>query len=184
MTGGIAKSNGGGVRHNRSFLEPMTPDGPHACRDVTTQHPGKPQPAGVFVLVEFSMNTALLNCLAIGAAGSVGALARYGVARLFAPWISGQSFPWATLVINVTGSAFLGWFLTIITKRSPGPATDTLKLAIATGFVGAYTTFSTYMFESNDLLAKGSTLQAMGYLFGSLALGLIGVRLGIIVARL
>jgi fluoride exporter len=72
----------------------------------------------------------------------------------------------------------------VMTKRAPGPQTETLRLAIATGFVGAYTTFSTYMFESNDLLAKGSSYQAIAYLFGSLALGLIGVRLGVMIGRI
>jgi CrcB protein len=134
--------------------------------------------------VERIMNTPVVNCLAIGGAGFVGALTRYGIVRLFAPWVSGQSFPWATMVINVSGSAFLGWFLTVITKRAPGPNTETLKLAIATGFVGAYTTFSTYMFETNDLISKGSTYQAFGYLIGSLILGLIGVRFGVIIGRI
>ena len=130
------------------------------------------------------MNTALINCLAIGGAGFVGALTRYGVGLVLGKWSSFLSFPVGTLVINVTGSAFLGWFLTVMTKQRPGPQTETLRLAIATGFVGAYTTFSTYMFESNDLLAKGSNYQAIAYLFGSLALGLIGVRLGVMIGRI
>ena len=53
---------------------------------------------------------------------------------------------------------FSGWFLTVTQSRLP--IFDTLKLAIGTGFVGAYTTFSTYMYESNDLLRKGSELAA------------------------
>ena len=132
------------------------------------------------------MNTSLLNCLAIGAAGFVGALARYGVVRLFGHWrwISATSFPWATLVINVTGSAFLGWFYTFMARRISGPAADTVKLAIATGFVGAYTTFSTYMFETDSLVAKGATYQAAAYLFGCLVLGLIGVRFGVIIGKI
>lgn len=132
------------------------------------------------------MNASLINCLAIGGAGFVGALARYGVVRLFGgwKWIGGMSFPWATLVINVTGSAFLGWFYTFMARRMSGPAADTLKLAIATGFVGAYTTFSTYMFETDSLVAKGALYQAMGYLFGSVVLGLIGVRLGVVIGKM
>lgn len=130
------------------------------------------------------MNSALINCVAIGAAGFVGALTRYGVSLLFGRWSSFLSFPVGTLVINVTGSFFLGWFLTFMAKRAPALHAETLRLAIATGFVGAYTTFSTYMFESDDLLAKGSTYQAVGYLFGSLALGLIGVRLGVVIGRM
>ena len=131
------------------------------------------------------MNNSLVNCLAIGGAGFLGALTRYGVVRLFSrlPWLGGMNFPWATLVINVTGSTFLGWFYTYMGKHMSGPNSMTIRLAVATGFVGAYTTFSTYMFESNNLLSEGSQLQAIAYLFGSLALGLIGVRLGIVIGN-
>jgi len=124
----------------------------------------------------------IINCLAIGGAGFVGALARYGVSILFGRWQS--TFPMGTFVINVTGSAFLGWFLTVMGARAIGPHSETLRLAIATGFVGAYTTFSTYMYESNKLASDGALLEAFTYLFGSLAVGLIGVRLGIYLARL
>ncbi|HEX4792759.1 MAG TPA: fluoride efflux transporter CrcB [Humisphaera sp.] len=126
----------------------------------------------------------LINCLAIGTAGFFGALTRYGVWILFRRWLPNTSFPIGTFVINVTGSAFLGWFLTVIGTRAIGPHSETLRLAIATGFLGAYTTFSTYMYESNNLASDGALLEALSYLFGSLALGLIGVRLGIYLARL
>jgi len=124
----------------------------------------------------------LINCLAIGGAGFVGALARYGVILIFGRWPT--TFPVGTFVINVTGSAFLGWFLTIMGSRAIGPHSETLRLAIATGFVGAYTTFSTYMWESSKLASDGALLEMFTYLFGSLAVGLIGVRLGIYLARL
>lgn len=132
------------------------------------------------------MNASLVNCLAIGGAGFVGALVRYGVVRLFGTWrwANATAFPWATLVINVTGSAFLGWFYTFMARRMSGPTADTLRLAIATGFVGAYTTFSTYMFETDSLMAKGALYQAIGYFFGSLVLGLIGVRLGVVIGKI
>ena len=56
---------------------------------------------------------------------------------------------------------------------------DNLRLAIGVGFVGAYTTFSTHMYESNDLLRKGSELMATANLLGSLIVGLLAVKLGI-----
>jgi CrcB protein len=130
------------------------------------------------------MNPSLLNCLAIGTAGFIGALSRYGIVLLSGRWVRAGGFPWATLVINVTGSAFLGWFYAFMEKRMTGPHAVTLRLAIATGFVGAYTTFSTYMFETDGLISKGSYIQATGYLFGSLVFGLLGVRTGIIIARM
>ena len=90
------------------------------------------------------MKVLLLRCLAVGAAG---------FCRGDCPLSSGDSvpaisppFPVGTLVINLTGSLFLGWFLTYAGSRN---LSDMVKLSIGVGFVGAYTTFSTYMYESN-----------------------------------
>lgn len=126
------------------------------------------------------MMKVLIQCLAVGGAGFAGALARWGVGTLFGRLLTAE-FPVGTFVVNISGSFFLGWFFTFIEARSPG--SDTLKLAIGTGFVGAYTTFSTYMYESTDLIRKGAVLEALVNLLGSLLAGLLAVRLGIILAR-
>ncbi len=89
-------------------------------------------------------------------------------------------FPLGTFIINITGSMFLGWFLTYITRHT---VSDTTRLAIGVGFVGAYTTFSTYMWESNKLLEEGAGYLAMLNIIGSLVVGLLAVRLGIMMAR-
>ena len=118
----------------------------------------------------------LTQYLAIGAAGSVGAMLRFFVStscgRLF-----GAAFPIGTFVINITGSLFLGWFLTVISERVI--VSDTLRLAVAVGFVGAYTTFSTFAYESNSLLEDGSGIKAIFNMLGSLLVGLLAVRMGI-----
>lgn len=118
----------------------------------------------------------LIQCLAVGAGGSLGAVARFLVAtacgRMF-----GTSFPVGTLVVNVAGSFVLGWFLAVIQERLT--VSDTLRLAVAVGFVGAFTTFSTFAYETSSLLEDGSELKAMLNLLGSLILGLVAVRLGI-----
>lgn len=124
------------------------------------------------------MKVLLLRCLAVGAAGFVGAVARFLVAILFGRFTG--RFPVGTLVINITGSLFLGWFLTYAGSRN---LSDMVKLSIGVGFVGAYTTFSTYMYDSNKLLEDGSGIKAMVNLIGSLVLGLLAVRLGILLAR-
>ncbi|HZL38066.1 MAG TPA: CrcB family protein [Tepidisphaeraceae bacterium] len=126
----------------------------------------------------------IINCLAVGGGGFVGALSRYGVSLLVGRGPAGISFPIATLIINVTGSTFLGWFYTFMSKRPNTEYTIALTLAIATGFVGAYTTFSTYMFETNALFSARANVQALTYLFGSLALGLVGVKLGVMLGSL
>jgi CrcB protein len=125
------------------------------------------------------MKVALMQYLAIGVAGAFGAMTRYFVASLCSRWF-GNEFPWGTLVINTTGSLFLGWFFTIVQDHIP--VSDMFRLAIAVGFVGAYTTFSTFAFESNSLIAHGSAIKAVLNMGGSLLLGLIAVRLGIVLA--
>jgi CrcB protein len=116
----------------------------------------------------------------IGLAGSLGAILRYVVANVSGR-IFGTGFPVGTFIINITGSLFLGWFMTIIRDRMI--VSDTVRLAVAVGFVGAYTTFSTFVYESNTLLEDGAGIKAMVNLLGSLAVGLIAVRLGIALAR-
>src|SRR4051794_40312989 len=115
----------------------------------------------------------LMQCGAVGGAGAAGAIVRFLVA-LACLQIFKTDFPVATLLINITGSMFLGWFLTVTQERFS--LTETTRLAIASGFVGAYTTFSTFMYESDRLLHRGQELKAWGYLFGSLLLGMIAVR--------
>lgn len=117
----------------------------------------------------------LVQYLAVAGGGAVGAVLRYVVNTLCAPWSS--TFPVGTLVINISGSLFLGWFATVARGRMM--VSQTTYLALAVGFVGAYTTFSTFMAESNSLLRDGSGIKAILNLFGSLLLGLFAVRAGI-----
>jgi CrcB protein len=120
-----------------------------------------------------------MQCLAVAAGGSLGVVARFLVstscARLF-----GTGFPVGTLVINVSGSLFLGWFVTVIQERYT--ISDTARLAVAVGFLGAYTTFSTFSYESNSLLEQGAGMKATFNMLGSLLFGLIAVRVGILLA--
>jgi CrcB protein len=124
------------------------------------------------------MKIMLVRCLAIGMAGFAGALVRYFMNLLFGRL--NIVFPLGTMIINLTGSFFLGWFATWAVGRN---VSDVTRLAIGTGFVGAYTTFSTYMFESNRLLEEKAYYEGIVNLFGSLFLGMLAVRLGVWMAR-
>jgi fluoride exporter len=124
------------------------------------------------------MKEMFFRCAAIGVAGSVGSIARYVVASLFGRL--NVRFPFGTLVINLSGSLFLGWFLSHIATRHVSDAT---RLAIAVGFVGAYTTFSTFMYESCKLMDDGAGGQAAANLLGSLILGIAATRAGMWLAR-
>jgi CrcB protein len=126
-----------------------------------------------------------IGLVALGSA--LGGLSRWGIGvafgRTFGTW-----FPWGTLFINLTGSLFLGWFMTVLRERLPanglawiGP--HHLHLLVAVGFTGTYTTFSTFEYEAYELLADSENLKAFCYLFGSLFLGLAAVWLGVWLGR-
>lgn len=109
---------------------------------------------------------------AVALGGSLGALARYGVAALVARWWQ-RPFPLATLVINVAGCLLLGWFLGRNGVRE-GPG----RLFFATGFCGAFTTFSTFAHETRALASGGLSTAALGNVVLSLALGYVAVIAG------
>jgi CrcB protein len=111
----------------------------------------------------------------VGIGGFLGAIARYAVGGWISTRYRGQ-FPIATFVINVSGSFILGLFLTVATERI---ALDPRwRLLVAVGFVGAYTTFSTFEYESERLLAAGGFWLAGANLLGSVVVGFVAVWLG------
>ena len=112
----------------------------------------------------------------VGIAGSVGAIARYLIGRAVGP----QAFPWATLVINVSGSFALAFVLTFAVQRNWSPD---LSTAVAVGFLGAYTTFSTFMFESFVMGRTERAGSAVAYIAASVALGLLAALGGYRLAR-
>jgi fluoride exporter len=118
--------------------------------------------------------------LLVGIGGFIGANARY----LLSTWITqagNTRFPVATLLINVSGSFLLALFLTWFTSRANLP--DTSRLLFATGFCGAYTTFSTYAYESLLLLRGGELVTGIVYIVGTNALCLVAALLGILLAE-
>lgn len=121
-----------------------------------------------------------LPFLAVSLGGVLGANARFLVTLYVAERL-GTAFPYGTLIINVTGSLVIGFFLTLATERL---SLDPLwRLFFATGFLGAYTTFSSYTFEAAQLARDGAYGLAFVYLFGSVLAGMIGVFVGIIAAE-
>src|SRR5437660_1011953 len=92
-----------------------------------------------------------------------------------------QPFPMATFVINITGSFIIGFFLTLVTERIP--INPHVRLAVAVGFVGAYTTFSTFEYETARLLEGKDLLYAFLYVVLSFTVGFGAVWAGIILAR-
>lgn len=114
----------------------------------------------------------------VGSGGFVGANARYWLGG----WISerlGPSFPWQTIIINVTGSLIMGVFMGLILTQN---WSSNWRLFFAVGILGGYTTFSTFSYEGVDLLSKGLYLYSATYILGSAFLSLAAAWLGLILA--
>jgi CrcB protein len=117
----------------------------------------------------------------VGAGGFFGAVARLLMARWVFSLVDTR-FPLGTFVINVSGSFLLGVLVTIAGQKLFANA-EALQLALGVGFLGAFTTFSTFEFETHALLANGAWMTAAANMFASLVVGLAAVRAGIVVAR-
>jgi CrcB protein len=117
---------------------------------------------------------------AIAAGGALGAPARYGVAQLV--HVATGSFPWATFWTNVSGSFALGFLLVLIIERYP--PTRYLRPFFATGFLGAFTTFSTFAVETDLLVKDGHAALGVVYALASLTVGFAAVWVGMRGARL
>jgi CrcB protein len=123
----------------------------------------------------------MIKLLIIGAGGFLGAILRYEISG-WTHKLVGGSFPYGTLSVNVLGSFFLGFFLVLANTRFLIP--DAYKSLIAVGLLGAFTTFSTFSYETMALLQINLLKQAILNIMLNLILGLIAVWLGIIAARL
>ena len=119
--------------------------------------------------------------LAISIGAILGANARYWIA-LWTKELFATSFPLGTFIVNVVGSFLLGFLVALSLKRADLPQTTLLLLG--TGFMGSFTTFSTFSVESVQLMSNGHWQLAFFNVVGSVVLGLSGVWLGSQVARM
>jgi CrcB protein len=116
----------------------------------------------------------------IAVGGAFGSIARYWVGSTVASRL-GTKFPYGTFVINLTACVMIGFSLTFLAKRTGlNPA---WRFLIPIGFIGAYSTFSTYEWETLSTLRSGAFLEASLYAFGSLILGLVAIWLGVLIAE-
>ena len=115
------------------------------------------------------------------AAGGIGAPLRYLVDGAVVRRATGL-LPWGTFVINVSGSFLLGVLATLTAGRTVANP-EALGLALGVGFLGAFTTFSTFEFDTHALLVSGLWLTAAVNVIASVLVGLAAVRAGIVVAR-
>lgn len=122
----------------------------------------------------------MLQLLAIAGGGALGALSRFwvstGVYRLL-----GRDFPWGTLAVNILGSFAMGLLFVLLLERSAlGPE---LRSALLIGFLGAFTTFSSFSLETLLLIEQGEPVRALANIGASLLLCLVACWVGMVTAR-
>jgi fluoride exporter len=118
--------------------------------------------------------------VALACGGVFGAVSRYAIS-LAMPTQTGK-FPWDTFLINISGAAVLGFILTLLLEQFP--QARLARPIIGTGFLGAYTTFSTFMVEAVQLIRDRQPVNAVIYLAASVFAGLLAVWLGMMTARI
>jgi fluoride exporter len=121
-----------------------------------------------------------MTVLLVGLGGFFGAITRY----LVDGWVvdrTGATFPWGTLVVNLSGAFVLGALFALTVERGALPAE--IRAPVLIGFIGAYTTFSTLALESWRLIEDGSYALGVANLAGSTVLGLVAVVAGLLIGR-
>lgn len=126
----------------------------------------------------------------VAVGGALGALARYGASRLwmngadayFVRWTGKFAFPWTTLLINVLGCLLMGVLTVALKERFTG-APKLLNPLLGTGFLGGFTTFSSYADDTRRLFENGEVAAAVGYLALTATAAMVGVALGVALAR-
>lgn len=116
----------------------------------------------------------------IAAGGALGAIARYQVAAMIQARVP-AGFPWGTFLVNVSGCLVMGIVTTMLSQQLV--ANPNWRFLIPIGFIGAYTTFSTFEMETFRAFSEGSFLIAAGNVLGSVIAGYLALWLGVILAR-
>jgi fluoride exporter len=124
----------------------------------------------------------MLGLAYVAVGGAFGSMCRYalvtGISRYVAP-----NFPYGTFAANVLGSFLLGMLIAVIATMAPPRARD-LHLLLAVGFLGGFTTFSTFTMDAYMLMEKGLVLESILYVFGSFVVSLLSFIAGMYIIRL
>ena len=118
--------------------------------------------------------------LLVGMGGALGALMRFGAQN----WIGSlpNGFPVATFLVNIVGSIAMGVLVGILAKTTPQYQNE-IRLFVAVGVFGGFTTFSSFSLDAIALLERGEILQAAIYVVGSVLLALAGLWIGLTAVR-
>ena len=121
-----------------------------------------------------------MNYLLVAVFGAGGAVCRYALDGWVSGWTRGQ-LPWGTLTVNIIGSFALGVIVALTTERLV--ASPQWRIALGIGFIGAFTTFSTYAYETVKLAEDGTVGLALANAVGMVGLGLAAAAIGLAVGR-
>lgn len=116
-----------------------------------------------------------MHYLVVFLGGGIGAALRHGINRLAMSWF-GTGFPVGTMVVNVAGSLLMGLLISLLAEGPP--ASQTLRLFLATGVLGGFTTFSAFSLDALTLWERGQPGLAAAYVLGSLLLSLGAIAIG------
>ncbi len=123
----------------------------------------------------------LFSTISVAIGGALGTAARYFCSLALARWF-GEVFPWGTLFVNVTGSFIIGFFFTLTATGGRLLISPDWRIFVTVGFCGGFTTFSSFSLQTLALLRDGEWLLANLNAFGSLALCMASVWLGVFCA--
>lgn len=123
----------------------------------------------------------MLKILLVAVGGSIGAVTRY-LASNWAAQKLGAEFPYGTLIVNIVGCFIIGLFMQLVTDRII--VNPYWRLLVTVGFVGGLTTFSSFSYETLELISEGDITLALYNLTGNLVLGFLATWIGITAAKL
>ncbi len=118
--------------------------------------------------------------LAIAAGGSLGAVSRYWMSASTYQWL-GQGFPYGTLMVNLLGSLVMGFLSVLLVHRFH--VSEEIRIGLLAGFLGSFTTFSTFAMDTLQLAGNEALLKAIIYILFSVVLCILGAWAGLIVAK-
>jgi CrcB protein len=123
----------------------------------------------------------LIGALLVFVGGGLGAVLRYGVNRM-AFHLAGPGFPWGTAVVNIVGSLAMGLLIGAL-AAVPGGVSHHMRLFLATGLLGGFTTFSAFSLDALTLWERGQASAALAYVLASVVLSLTAVAAGFFLSR-
>jgi fluoride exporter len=167
------------MRHGRRLSMGWPPVYARETRGVRAPARARRSARRVQELQEREVTLSRFVMIAVG--GSLGALARYGLSFWVQERAPGAAFPYGTFVVNITGCLVMGIVMTRLNEG--GYAHVNWRFLVPVGFIGAYTTFSSFVFETFRLIEQGMPLIGFGYVASSLILGYLALWIGVVVTR-